>query len=155
MTPFTKVLIAGSAILATSCEANDPVEATITNGFAPGPRAPTLEKVWYRSTLWRGPIAPQATSESRRVGTGAERAYAIMTLDAQRFVIVSRAVITAAPGTSLSIEFSGESSAGQCLTATKLPAADYDFVTSRIFPGERAEPFGSPRCRHAASEVNP
>lgn len=134
------VMLVGASV-ASGCETTSPAEAVVHNGFEPGVNAPLLAKIWYRSTTWTGPIEPDAESGALRVGTGTERAYAIVTVRARSFVAVSRDVITTSVGETKTLTFSADESMATCFTTNRLSAEDYDFVTTRIFPGDDVEPF--------------
>jgi len=128
-----------------NCEASSPTEAIIRNEFSSAAGtpedAPTLSRVWYRSTLWQQTIAPGADSERLRVGAGTERAYAILNVGSRSFVVVSRTPIMTPIGETTTIRFSPSETFASCFTAQSLSREDYDFVTSRIFPGTNVEAF--------------
>lgn len=136
------VILAGALVaFAAGCETTSPAEAAVRNGFEPGASAPVIAKVWYRSTLWTGPVDPGAESGALRVGTGSERAYAILTIGSRSFVAVSRDVITTSVGETKMLTFSAGESLAPCFTTNRLSAEDYELVTTRIFPDEVVEPF--------------
>jgi hypothetical protein len=119
---------------------NAPAEAVVVNGHADM----TLEKVWFRTTMFFRPIGPGSSSEALRVGTGVEHAYAVIRLGeddldagtkAKRFVARTREPVDSQPSETVKIVFSP--------TATRSPCTkeEWDFITTRIFPTEAIEPF--------------
>ena len=128
------------ALVLAACE-GDPAEASVTNGLASG----VLEKVWFRTTLFAGPIAPGQSSEVLRIGTGTEHAYAVVRIGERAFVAKSSEPVSAEAGESVRIVFTEATSRSICFGAPPLDAEEHAFVTSRIFPGEVVE--GDPaRC---------
>ena len=144
--PYISALVVAGALF--GCQTSN-TEVAIANGFPEGPDAPTLTKTWFRSTLYLEPIAPGATSESLRVGTGAEPAWAILSLydprapDAPPSITVARtrAVIAIEPGDERTIVISPETAFVGCGGPGGLSPEDYAVARERIFPGEGLPPF--------------
>lgn len=149
----TLVMVVGGLVACPACETTSPAEAVVRNGFEPDATAPVLAKVWYRSTLWTGPIEPGTESGALRVGTGAERAYAIVTVGSRSFAAVSREVITTSVGETKTLTFSAGESMATCFTTNRLSSEDYELVTTRIFPGDAVEPFDAP-CAAAGTDAD-
>lgn len=141
---FRRLAAAGlSSMLTVSCATTSATERSVENAWPDGPGAPTLVKVWYRTTLWERPIAPGTQSEVLRVGTGEEPAYAVLRIGERQFLAVSRDAIVTLAGTEGVLSFSPTVSRGACATTEPLSKDEYDFAATRIFPGEAVEPFGA------------
>jgi len=74
---FVLLSVLGLALV-PGCD-NDPTEATVANEL-PGA---TIEKTWFRTTLFTDPLATGQTSRTLRVGVGVEDAFAIARIHAQ------------------------------------------------------------------------
>lgn len=145
-----ELLVVAAILFAAGCETTSPTEAVVHNRFAAGPPAVVLKKVWFRSTLWNGPIVPEAQSDTLRVAAGTEPAYAVIEVASRSFVVKSRDLVTSSLGDTTTILFSPATTAGTCFTDARLSREDYELVTTRIFPGEPVEPFDAP-CEIAES----
>lgn len=152
-------LIGGATILAAAaCETTDPTEAVVANDL---PGEYTIVKVWYRSTLFLAPIPPGAESDTLRVGTGTEPAYALLAhggsssnADAGTTLLVparTRDAVTVSPGEKTRIVFSPETAFVGCGGPSGLTAADYAFLAERIFPGDSPVPFAESGCSAPSS----
>src|SRR5687767_8154528 len=109
--------------LLLACD-NDPAEATVVNDV---PNA-TIEKVWFRTTLFTQPLETGQTSEPLRIGTGAEPAYAVMKIGERRFLARTNDPVFADPAGVTRIVFSPQSARSLCFGTPRLDAADHDFV---------------------------
>src|SRR5437868_2095500 len=115
MATFAAAAASSSSILA--CD-NEAAEATVSNELpVEGGDAFTVERLWYRTTLFVRAIPPGATSESLRVGTGAEPAYAVLVIGEppRRFVARSNDAVVTEPGESVRIVVSQEAMRSTCL----------------------------------------
>jgi hypothetical protein len=150
------LLLAGSfaIALASGCTEAEPAEAVVLNRLSAN--APvTIEKVWFRTTLFARPIAMGETSESLRVGTGTEHAYAVVRVGedepdggarARRFVARTKDLISSEAETKLTIELSTATAQSLCFGEPRLTRDEWDFITSRIFPHDRVVEFDDPNA---------
>jgi hypothetical protein len=138
----------------TACD-NAAAEAVVVNELGANDPPITLEKVWFRTTLFTRPVAPGESSETLRIGTGVEYAYAVIRVGqddpdggppARRYVARTREPVDAQPATVTSIVFSATGSQSLCFGAPPLTREDWNFVTSRIFPSEQVEPYDPASC---------
>src|SRR5690349_2008219 len=74
-------LISVFATLVFACD-NDPTEASVVNEI---PNA-TIEKTWFRTTLFVDPLETGQTSRTLRVGVGIENAYAVVRINGHSFL---------------------------------------------------------------------
>lgn len=123
------VLLLPFVVLA--CEP-DPTEASVANEL---PDA-KIEKVWFRTTLFSQSLESGQASESLRVGTGTEHAYAVVRIGAHAFVARTNDPVHAEPGDSVRIVFSPATSRSLCFGEPKITEADQAFISSRVFPGD-------------------
>lgn len=163
--------------VAAGCESTAATEANVVSEFSTNDPATswTIVKVWYRSTLFVGPIAPGETSEETlRVATGSEPAYAILRMEKKPAPIEdggaeagagagagAGAMLVVAARTRGSIEFSvGEKKPITLSPATMLigcgginglPQPDYELIKTRIFPGDPLPAFGQTGCGDQAA----
>lgn len=110
----------------------DPTEASVVNDLP----AATLEKVWFRTTLFAQPLETGQSSEPLRVGTGEEHAYALVRIGSHAFVARTNDPVRAEAGEPVRIVFSPATSRSICFGDPKLTGADETFITSRVFPGD-------------------
>jgi hypothetical protein len=140
-----------------ACETNEPTEASIVNGFPNDEPDPyTIVKVWCRTTPFLEPVAPGQESETLRVGTGTEPVYAIVArgfapnnADAGAPKLVAartRDVIMLSPGETERVLLSPATALVGCGGAGGLSKADYEFIATRIFPGDALVPFNEAGC---------
>lgn len=125
--------IALLALLSTiaGCDAQ-PTEASVANDL---PSA-TIEKAWFRTTLFAQPLESGEASELLRVGTGVEPAYAVVRIGAHAFVARTTLPARAEAGETLLISFSPATSRSLCFGEPRLDAEEEAFIRSRIFPGD-------------------
>ena len=148
--------------LGSACN-NDVTEAVVVNGFpAAGTSTVSVYKVWYRTTLWLKPIPAGMESETLRIGTGTEPAYAILAVglpaaggddatdvdagpaSTPRFFLArTRDVLATGEGESKRIVLSPTSLAGPCASGAPLSREEYALIAARIFPGDVLEPFNA------------
>jgi hypothetical protein len=111
---------------------NDPTEASIVNEI---PDA-TIEKTWFRTTLFTEPVEPGQTSRTLRVGAGAEPAYAVVRIHGHSFVARTNAVVDATEADHTRIVFSPATARSLCFGEPRLAADEEELVRTRIFPGD-------------------
>jgi hypothetical protein len=136
----------GTASAFTACDPNDPARALVVNDLpAEGPESFTVEKAWYRTTLFFRPVKPGEGSEMPSVGYGREHAYFILSAGdpAKRFLAMSTAEIEVAVGEQSRIIVNASTIRSTCVGATRLGEADWNFIHERIFPGDEVEAFGA------------
>lgn len=155
---------------ASACD-NDATDARVVNAFPVGGKTTvTIARVWYRTTLWYGPIEPGGESETLRVGTGSEPVYAVLAIRpsqtpeadaaapaAERLVVArTRAPLAVEPGDHERIILSPATIAGPCSDGAPLSRDEYDDLAARIFPGDHVEPHDSPcEAPNVAPGVSP
>lgn len=149
----------GLLFLLFGCETGGPTEATIANEFPGGEPAPfTVVKVWYRSTLYLEPLAPGQESEPARVATGAEPVYALLARvppggndgGVPRLVAArTREEIAVPVGERRRLALSPTTTLVGCGGPDGLSQADYEYLATRIFPGDAIEPFDPAGCSAA------
>jgi hypothetical protein len=119
------------ALLLSACN-NEPTEASVVNDL-PGV---TIEKVWFRTTLFTEVIETGHASGTLRVGAGTEPAYAIVRINGHAFVARTNDPVDAPAAEQTSIVFSPTTARSLCFGEPRLDAEDQAFITSRIFPGD-------------------
>ena len=149
---FVLVAIAITAAASSGCGSEDPAEGVVVNNLAANVPV-TIEKVWFRTTLFTKPIAIGESSETLRVGTGTERAYALVRIgeddpdagaSARRFVAQTKEPISSEVAKKVTIDFSAASARSLCFGDPRLTRDEWDFITSRIFPGDAVVDFEDP-----------
>lgn len=128
---------------APACD-NDPTEASIVNEV-PGA---TIEKTWFRSTLFDTPLETGQTSQTLRVGTGVEHAFAIVRINDHSFLARTNEPIDAREAETTRILFSPATARSICFGEPRLSAEEQADIAARIFPGDElaiaAQDCGSP-----------
>lgn len=123
---------------------NDPTEASVVNDV-PGA---TIEKTWFRSTLFAGPLETGQTSQTLRVGTGVEHAFAIVRINEHVFLARTNEPVDAREAETTRIVFSPAAARSICFGEPRLSAEEQADIAARIFPGEElaiaASDCGSP-----------
>jgi hypothetical protein len=102
-------------------------------------------RVWWETTYFPTPIAPDTTSDELRSVPATDFAYALLapgwnaasTSAPTSFVVLkSKQPLSVARGETLHIAVSDATFTGSCDVHDPLSQADADFITQRIFPGE-------------------
>lgn len=130
-----------------ACDPTDPARATIVNELpAEGAEAYTIEKAWYRTTLFFRPVKPGESSESASVGFGKETAYFVLAIGepAQRYLAVSTNEIETSVGEQARIVVNASTIRSTCLGTPRMSEAEWNFARERIFPGDEIQDFGAP-----------
>ena len=129
--------------VAPACD-NDPTEASVVNEV-PGA---TIEKTWFRTTLFDVPLETGQTSQTLRVGTGVEHAFAIVRINEHAFLARTNEPVDAREAESTRIVFSPATARSICFGEPHLSAEEQADIAARIFPGDElaiaAEDCGSP-----------
>jgi hypothetical protein len=113
------------------CE-NDPAEASVANEI-PGA---IIEKTWFRTTLFTGPLENGQTSQTLRVGVGVEHAFAIVRIGEHAFVARTNEPIDAREADSTRIVFSPSTARSLCFGEPRLSSEEQADIAARIFPGD-------------------
>lgn len=156
-------LCVGAAAFAAplACETTDPTQASIANEFPKeAPSSYMILKVWYRTTLFLDPIGPSEESEAFRVGTGSEPVYALVARgpspgdpDAGSppplIVARSRDPVSLSPGETKRIVLGPTTMLLGCGSPNGLSQTEYEFIATRLFPGDTVEPFDPAGCETA------
>lgn len=114
-----------------ACDA-DPTEASVVNEL-PGA---TIEKVWYRTTLFTQPLESGQSSEPLRVGTGEEHAYAVVRVGTHTYAARTAEPVRAEPGDSVRIVLSPTTVRSVCFGQPRITEEDQRFIASRVFPSD-------------------
>lgn len=129
--------------LALGCD-NDPTEASVVNAI-PGA---TIEKSWFRTTLFSGPLETGQTSQTLRVGTGVEHAFAIVRINDHAFLARTNDPVDAREAEATRIVFSPSTARSICFGEPRLSVQEQVDIAARIFPGDElaiaSEDCGSP-----------
>jgi hypothetical protein len=115
----------------SACD-NDPTEASVANEL-PGA---TIEKVWFRTTLFEEPLENGQTSRTLRVGVGAEHAFAIVRINGHAFLARTNDPVDAAEAEQTRIVFSPATARSLCFGDPRLSAEEQTDIAARIFPGD-------------------
>ncbi len=151
-------LLAALPFALVGCETEDPTFAVVDNDFpmltdgGTTPDSVAVYKVWWSSTLFSTPVAPGAESQSNRVVTGSDVAYALLapawdpssgTAPTSLLPVRTSARLFVARGGTLHIRLSAATVEGICDATPSQPLTqdDADFITQRIFPDEFANGF--------------
>jgi hypothetical protein len=116
---------------ASGCE-NDLAEASVANEI----RGATIEKTWFRTTLFTGPLEDGQTSQTLRVGVGVENAFAVVRIGAHAFIARTNEPIDAREAESTRIVFSPASARSLCFGEPRLSPEEQAEIAARIFPGD-------------------
>jgi hypothetical protein len=137
---------------ATACETEDATFAIVDNDYTAPPDGAafvgvTLYKVWWSTALFDAPLAPGAESDSQRVVTTDDTAYALLAPGwaassgappTKLIPIKGKATLSVKRGDTVHIRVSDLTMTGNCGAGQPLSQADADFITQRIFPGDFA-----------------
>src|SRR5690349_8054156 len=107
--PISSLLLALAVLLVPACD-NDPAEASVANDI---PNV-TIEKAWFRTTLFSEPIESGASSRSLRVGVGVEQAFAIVRINDHAFLAVTNQPVDAPEAESTRIVFAPATARSLC-----------------------------------------
>lgn len=123
---------------------NDPTEAAVVNEV-PGA---TVEKTWFRTTLFAGPLETGQTSQTFRVGVGIEHAFAIVRINDKTFLARTNDPVDAREAETTRIVFSPATARSLCFGEPRLSTEEQADIAARIFPGDELastpEDCGSP-----------
>lgn len=111
---------------------NDPTEASVVNEL-PGVQ---IEKTWFRTTLFSGPIEPGQVSQTLRVGAGVEHAFAVVRINDHAFLARTNEPIDAPEAEQTRIVFSPSTARSLCFGEPRLSAEEQADIAARIFPGD-------------------
>lgn len=120
------------AVLGTPACDNDPTEASVVNDV-PGA---TIERTWFRTTLFSDPLETGQTSRTLRVGVGTEHAFAIVRIDGHAFLARTNAPVDARESEQTLIVFSPATSRSLCFGEPRLSPDEQADIAARIFPGD-------------------
>lgn len=136
-------LVSFTLVAAPACD-NDPTEASVVNEL-PGA---TIEKTWFRTTLFDAPLEAGQTSQTLRVGTGVEHAFAIVRINDHAFLARTNDPVDAREAETTRIVFSPTTARSICFGELRLSAEEQADIAARIFPGDQlaiaVEDCGSP-----------
>ncbi len=138
--------IALLAALAFACDPHEPARATIMNQLpAEGAASFTVDKTWFRTTLFFRPVKPGESTEAATVGFGRESAYFVLSLGdpAKRIFAISTREVEIAAGEQGSISVNPQSIRSACV-GEKLGKDEWNFMRERIFPNEDVLDFDAP-----------
>lgn len=116
---------------APGCD-NDPAEASVVNEVP----AATIEKVWFRTTLFSDPLETGQTSRTLRVGVGVEHAFAVVRINGHAFLARTNEPVDAREAETTNIVFSPRTARSLCFGEPRLPAEEQADIAARIFPGD-------------------
>lgn len=140
---FSVVLSSLAVALVPGCD-NDPTEASIVNEV-PGA---TIEKTWFRTTLFAEPIETGQTSRTLRVGVGVEHAFAVVRINDHVFLARSNEAVDARAAEATRIVLSPTTARSLCFGEPRLSPEEQAEIAARIFPWEElssaSEDCGSP-----------
>lgn len=142
----SSMLVGAAASTFAACDPNEPARMTIANELpAEGAEAFTIEKAWYRTTLFFRPIAPGETSETSSVGFGKEAAYFVLAIGEppQRYLAVSTGEIETSVGEQARFVVNASTIRSTCVGAPRMTEAEWHFIRDRIFPGDDVQDFGA------------
>ena len=147
-------LVTVAALLACGQD-NSPAEGEVLNLL--GGSAPvTIEKVWFRTTLFQRPIAGGEKSETLRVGTGTEPAYAVVRIgEEKRYLARTKNPISSEAEKKVSIAFDVPNTQSLCFGEPKLTKDEWDFIKSRIFPADEVVDYDDPDACNIAQPPPP
>lgn len=142
-------LVAGAGL--SGCDTPDPTHAVVENAYPEPPpdggeggAGIVVFRTWWVATLFADPVLPGTVSAEERTVPETGPAYALLAPGwdpesgappARLVPVISRAPLRAVRGTTLRIQVSDETFAGNCAAGQPLSEEDADFVTQRIFPG--------------------
>jgi hypothetical protein len=136
-----------SLLAFTACDPTEPARATVVNGLpSEGAEAFTIDRAWYRTTLFFRPLKPGESSEAQSVGFGKESAYFVLSIGdpPRRFLAMSENELETAVGEQVRIEVRASNLRSTCIGTPRMSAADWQFTRERIFPGDQVEAFDAP-----------
>jgi hypothetical protein len=118
-------------LFVVACD-NDPTEASVVNEL-PGA---TIEKTWFRTTLFAGALETGQTSQTLRVGAGVEHAYAIVKINGHSFLARTNDPIDAQEAEQTRIVFSPATARSLCFGDPRMSAEEQASIAERIFPSD-------------------
>jgi hypothetical protein len=125
------ILVCSALGAAPACD-NEPTEASIVNEL-PGA---TIEKTWFRTTLFSDSLEAGQTSRALRVGVGVEHAFAIVRINERAFLARTNEQIDAREAETARIVFSPTTARSLCFGEPRLSAREQAEIAARIFPGD-------------------
>jgi hypothetical protein len=128
---LSPVLLSLALAVVPGCD-NDPTEASVVNEV---PNA-TIEKTWFRTTLFTDPLVTGQTSRTLRVGVGVEHAFAIVRINERAFLARTNEPIDAREAESTRIVFSPVTARSLCFGDPRLSPEEQADIAVRIFPGD-------------------
>ena len=154
--PALAALPLALGVALSACDTEDPTTAVIDNDYPavdPDGGDPAMQtvvyKVWWSSSIFPDPVPGGTESDTSRVVTGADYAYALLapgwdpaSTDPPAILlpVKTRDPLFVTRGGTLHIHVSGATVVGDCATAASGPLTqdDADFITERLFPGDFA-----------------
>src|SRR5688572_16653623 len=106
-------------LLVPGCD-NDPTEATVVNEV-PGV---TIEKTWFRTTLFAEPLETGQTSQTLRVGAGIEHAFAVVRINDKTFLARTNDPVDVREAETTRIVFSPATARSMCFGDPRLSAEE-------------------------------
>jgi hypothetical protein len=128
---LSPVLLSLALAVVPGCD-NDPTEASVVNEV---PNA-TIEKTWFRTTLFTDPLVTGQTSRTLRVGVGVEHAFAIVRINEHAFLARTNEPVDAREAESTRIVFSPATARSLCFGEPRLAPEEQADIAARIFPGD-------------------
>ena len=138
----------------SACDPHEPARASLVNELpAQGTESYTIEKAWYRTTLFFRPVRPGEVSETSSVGFGREHAYFVLAIGEppRRIVAATSREVETSVGEQATIVVNLQTIRSECVGA-KLSEADWKFIRERIFPGDEIDGFGTACPQPAPSD---
>ena len=129
LSPLVLVLVLACV---PACD-NDPTEASVANEI-PGA---TIEKTWFRTTLFTGPLDSGQTSQTLRVGAGVEHAFAVVRVGEHAFLARTNEPVDAREAESTRIVFSPATARSLCFGEPRLSPEEQADIAARIFPADQ------------------
>src|SRR5690349_3983053 len=127
-TKLLLLLIVAAVASVFACGQDDsPAEGEVLNQL--GGNAPvTIEKVWFRTTLFQRPVGDGEKSETLRVGVGTEPAYAIIRIgEEKRYLARTKNPVVAEEEKKVTIAFNAANTQSLCFGDPKLTKEEWDF----------------------------
>jgi hypothetical protein len=118
-------------VFALACD-NDPTEASVVNEI-PGA---TIEKTWFRTTLFANALESGQTSQPLRVGAGVEHAYATVRINGHSFLARTNDPVDAHEAEQTRIVFSPTTARSLCFGDPRMTAEEQASIAERIFPSD-------------------
>jgi len=147
-----KLLALLTMMALAGCDTEDATSAVVDNDFpqlgdAGAPDSVVVYKVWWSSSLFEAPVAPGGESDSTRVVTNSDIAYALLApawdpssgvAPTYLIPVMTTQPLFVARGGTLHIHLSSSTVQGICDASPSQPLTQdqADFITQRIFPGD-------------------